>query len=317
MNVFCIGGYFETLQILMGESAKSPSLDLPSNREYNQEIMKTLYRLDEIGNEGRTNLAEFLCAMPYAYDLSYAMDLLDMFAVAAVEQDRVDWLKSMYRETITHADASKQAVIAAHLNISLAMLYVKYGDEQAKGTKMLESIGMGAISSRGSDALMNEAREVTLNQLGRYYICRALEDEHRAEKYVVDMERIVFDRRNGRKLDTGEFIPPNDVALYSASWYHRMGRDTEAHEILRIHLQDGIMILSDDDPSNDFEGFWRLKQVFIALGDDRNALAVLHILREFENGMAVIKEAREYDQVSVFILLRTLDEAHLYVAGHS
>lgn len=77
-----------------------------------------------------------------------------------------------------------------------------------------------------------------------------------------------------------------------------MGRNVEAHQLVWPHIQDAIVILSDDDPDNDLDGLWTLKQAFVAIGDDRNAFVSLHAYRNYMTGVAVINASKEYEVVS-------------------
>lgn len=60
----------------------------------------------------------------------------------------------------------------------------------------------------------------------------------------------------------------------------------EAHELAKPHVEDALVILSDDDPSNDGQGYISLANAFIAVNDDVNALAVYHALRPMMKGVA-------------------------------
>ena len=62
----------------------------------------------------------------------------------------------------------------------------------------------------------------------------------------------------------------------------------EAHELARPHIKVALVILSDDDPSNDGQGYINLANAFIAVSDDVNALAVYQSLRPMKKGVAVL-----------------------------
>ena len=134
------------------------------------------------------------------------------------------------------------------------------------------------------------------NQLGIYCIRKAISDESDAEQYVNKMERITAKRRYGARMGTEGFVPPNDVALYLAAWYHKVGRDEEAHEAVKAHIQDALVILSDDDPSNDMEGYFNLSRALLAIGDERNAVAIFNAIRPYKNGLAVIEKPEGEDE---------------------
>lgn len=62
----------------------------------------------------------------------------------------------------------------------------------------------------------------------------------------------------------------------------------EAHKAVKSHIKDALVILSDDDPSNDAEGYVSLADAFIAVNDDVNAIAVCQALRAMKKGVAVL-----------------------------
>jgi len=63
---------------------------------------------------------------------------------------------------------------------------------------------------------------------------------------------------------------------------------TEACELVKAHVKDALVILSDDDPSNDGQGYIDLANAFIAVNDDVNALAVYQCFRPMKKGVAVL-----------------------------
>lgn len=63
---------------------------------------------------------------------------------------------------------------------------------------------------------------------------------------------------------------------------------SEAHELVKAHVKDALVILSDDDPSNDGQGYIDLANAFIAVNDDVNALAVYQCFRPMKKGVAVL-----------------------------
>lgn len=295
----CVTGRFEVLQDLMIEAAKFPNSKALSRSEHSDEVMRTLYQLENAETEGNTNLISFIQNNPYEHT-SYGMScLLDIFAAAAAEKCQIEWLRSIYRRAIVCAENDLQSILAIRLKLALAELYSLYDNQPDKALRIWEGIGLSTNHIAGNASPMASAREMALNQLGQYCIRKALEDDSQSNHYVTKMESIVARRRRVDISNFDTWIPPNDVALHLASWYHGKGRDSEAREVIRPHIQDAIMILSDDDPSNDRQGFWMLKRALIAIGDDRNAFAILHAHRKYENGLSFIRGWDEYEFVVI------------------
>lgn len=73
----------------------------------------------------------------------------------------------------------------------------------------------------------------------------------------------------------------------------------EAHELVKPHVKDALVILSDDDPSNDALGYLHLANAFVAISDDVNTLAVCQSIRPMKNGVAVLaSDPKESDAKS-------------------
>jgi hypothetical protein len=166
-----------------------------------------------------------------------------------------------------------------------------YGNEEERAVRLWEAVGTERITSTALASDIGYARTTALNNLGQYYIRKAIENDLNADRYIMKMERIVAKRRYGARMGTEDSVPPNDVAIYLAAWYHKVGRDEEAREIVKPHIRDALMILSDDDPSNDMDGFWDISRALVAVGDDVNAVAAFHAIRNYEDGKAVIQES--------------------------
>ena len=52
-------------------------------------------------------------------------------------------------------------------------------------------------------------------------------------------------------MGTEDSVPPNDISLFLAAWYHKLGRPERGRELVKPHIRVGLVILSDDDPSID------------------------------------------------------------------
>jgi hypothetical protein len=63
---------------------------------------------------------------------------------------------------------------------------------------------------------------------------------------------------------------------------------TEAYGLAEPHDKYALVILSDDDPSNDVIGYTNLAIAFIAFNNDVNALAVYQSIRPMRKGIAML-----------------------------
>ncbi|OQO02620.1 hypothetical protein B0A48_12148 [Cryoendolithus antarcticus] len=266
----------------------SESVELPTPQECFEEIMNLLHDLNDTQRKDdptNTNLTHYLWEYKYAED-----DYFDMMARAAKGTGELEWLQGRYRDAMAAAKKKLQPVVAACLNLCLANLYFAYGDEEHKALRIWETVGTESAVNTKAETDIMYARRGALNRLGWYCIIKAAEDEHHKEKWIGKLERILARQqgRRGMAAVMQDSMPPSDIALYIAAWYRQNGRTEEARELAKPHIKDAIIILSDDDPSNDYEGYWNLSEALVAVGDEANAIAIMHALRPMKDGVAVL-----------------------------
>lgn len=266
---------------------------IPTRQESLERIMQLLRQLDGMEVYGTNNLIRYLHIAKYSGNWNSTR-----MASAAVGLGQLSWLQSKYREAIADADKDRQAVVSANLAVTLGRLYAVYGDEEARGVRLWEAVGTERITSAALASEIGYARTTALMELGQHCIRKALQDESNAEQYISKMEHIAAKRRYGARIGTEDSVPPNDIALYLGAWYRKTGRMKEAREAVKPHMQDAFIILSDDDPSNDSDGYWNMARALVALGDTSNALAMYYAIRVYEDGVAVIEEPGGDDRVS-------------------
>ncbi|KAK6437297.1 hypothetical protein LTR95_006512 [Oleoguttula sp. CCFEE 5521] len=272
----------------LGNKKSSESVELPTSQECYEEVMNLLHDLNDTQRKddpANTDLTYFLWLWKYEQD-----DCFDMMARAAKAMGELEWLQGRYRDAIAAAKKKLQPVVAACLNLCLATLYFAYGDEEHKALRIWETIGTESAVNTKAETDIMYARRGALNRLGWYCIIKASEDEHHSTKWIGKMERILARQqgRRGMAAVMQDSMPPSDIALYIAAWYRQTGRTEEARELAKPHIKDAIVILSDDDPSNDYEGYWNLSEALVAVGDEANAIAIMHALRPMRDGVAVL-----------------------------
>ena len=266
------------------DSEKDAKTELPSKRQCFEQVMEIVHAMNDTAKDGTTNLVKYLHKNKYD-----DTEIFQIIALGAIELNEVEWLQGRYREAINLANKRRQPVVSACLALCLARLYAQYGNEEDRAVRIWETLGMEPVTSTALETDIGYARTEALNQLGQYCIRKAMEDESNAHLYVGKMERIVSKRRYGPRLGiAADSVPPNEVAIHLAAWYHKVGRDGDAREAVKHHIQDALIILSDDDPNNDYDGYWQLSRALMAIGDEVNAFAICYSLREYKDGLAVI-----------------------------
>jgi len=82
----------------------------------------------------------------------------------------------------------------------------------------------------------------------------------------------------GDYLDRDAWFSTIDPQLLVGRYYSALGREQEAMECIKGHIKVGVDLLSDNDPSNDWQGFLWLASSLMYAGDDDNALAAWSLI---------------------------------------
>ncbi|OQV03546.1 hypothetical protein CLAIMM_08579 [Cladophialophora immunda] len=68
------------------------------------------------------------------------------------------------------------------------------------------------------------------------------------------------------------------VRTFLGSYYARSGQNQQARKVLQNDMRDALLLLSDDDPDNDWQGYIAMAEVSMHAGDDLNALSAWSLL---------------------------------------
>ncbi|KAK4548205.1 hypothetical protein LTR36_010074 [Oleoguttula mirabilis] len=252
----------------------------PSPHEYYERIMGLSHT---IANSQKDDLHTHLTSCLYQYRYSDE-DFFEVLALAAMQTGQVKWLQARYKDAVVAAHKDRLTVTAACLNLCLAQLYTTYSEEEehtGKAVRIWETIGTEGSATTREATDIAWARDKALESLGTYCICKAFacEDEQVAERWVHKLEHYTAQKASGNF---------NWMAIYLATWYQKQGRSEDARQLVKPMVMESISILSDDDPTNDPEGYANLVIMFLAIGDDVNVLALCHSERQYVDGITVL-----------------------------
>jgi tetratricopeptide (TPR) repeat protein len=201
-----------------------------------------------------------------------AYSFFDSVAIAAFKLHEIPFVAEMYRLAIAEARNQHKPVQATHLSLGLAELYDRYAHDPERAARIWEHV-VDTYRSTKADTEIAEAKEAASSCLARTYLKRALDmgkDADESERCGAVLERLAK-----AKMGTRTSINASEATLTLGIWYKFMGRDDEARACFRVQIKEGIRMLSDDDPDNDWDAYWKLVCVLVAAGDDRNALVML------------------------------------------
>lgn len=207
----------------------------------------------------------------------YAGDYFKFVATAANETQNLNYLIEVYDKAIHAARKDLKMVVASLLELCLARIYNQYIGEKKKAVRIWNKIVETFAGSKEQTEMGETKRQASIC-LARYYFQRALDvgvGSEDAEKYIRKLEKLAKKRARFAN-DSRAFISANDPAVILGLWYRLNGMNEDARACFKPSIQEGLQILSDDDPDNDEQGYFQLAKVFIAAGDDKNVIAILY-----------------------------------------
>ncbi|KAI9763739.1 MAG: hypothetical protein M1840_009136 [Geoglossum simile] len=271
-------------------------LDIFTEEERYQDIVDMLKGMeDNIPGQEYSLLTESLWQNPYS-----DWDFFVQVVRASHETNQVPFLSDAYCSAIAAAKKELKMVAAGWLEMCLAWISYTYNHDEERAIHIWEKI-MKTFSASKVETEMGGAKVKASICLARHWFQVAQEAEKGsllAQKYVDKLERLT----KSKVQTTSAFISTNTSSIILGLWYRLDGRLEEARACFQPHVKEALQILSDDDPENDKEGYFKLAAVFIAAGDDENSIAILQAMGVWENqkpeGEGEGKEEGESDEDS-------------------
>ncbi|KAF2794942.1 NACHT and TPR domain protein [Melanomma pulvis-pyrius CBS 109.77] len=243
-------------------------LDLYSRAGRHEDIMKLLNGLNEpIKGLDYTRLSESLLT-----EANYKAEAyFEIISEAALKMNEIPFTFEIYRNAIAAARKQYKSVQAAHLELCLATLYDRYGYDSERAASMWERI-VDTYRSTKAETEIAEVKWAASINLARHCLKQTVEvgkDTSEAERCGAILERLA-------KVKTGSqtTITASESTTMLGAWYKLVGRDEEARACFQVQVRECIRMLSDDDPTNDEDAYWKLIFVLAAAGDDKNINAL-------------------------------------------
>lgn len=135
----------------------------------------------------------------------------------------------------------------------------------------------------------------TMQRIAPAYLQRAIKlgpDNPSTPKLVVRLKDLL-------KKSTQRGLGTADIRFQVARGCNLVGDQEEARDSMRGDIRMALDLLSDDDPSNDWQGYMALARVLTQLNDDKNALAawsLTHFPRDI-NDAEIVTDAPSEEQL--------------------
>ncbi|KAH0543160.1 hypothetical protein FGG08_002505 [Glutinoglossum americanum] len=250
-------------------------LNLLAEKERYQDIISMLKGMDdEIPGQGYSRLTESF------WKNQFELAPFTMAATrASQETNELPFLIDAYHAAIAAAKKELRMVTASLLELCLAGVYYVHGEDQERAVRMWKKIRKTFAASK-VEAEMIFVKDEALTCLARHWFKMALgadKGSSLARRCVDKLERLAkFKVQTAGPPST--FISTNTSSIILGLWYRLNDQTEDARACFRAHVKEAIQILSDGDPGNDFDGYLKLGLVFIAAGDDKNAVAMFQAL---------------------------------------
>jgi tetratricopeptide (TPR) repeat protein len=256
-----------------------------------EEVMKVLRSLNEpIEGLDYTRLSESLIQVG---NYSLTDDYFTIFARAAFEWDEIPFAIEMYRNAAAAARKQQKPVQAAHLDLCLATLFDRYGHDSERAARIWERLVDTYHTTKGETEIAWTKFNASV-RLARYCLKRSIEvgkGTKEAQRCGATLEKLA-------KVSVGSesAVAASNNATMLGAWYKLMGRDEDAHACFRVQVKEGIRMLSDNDPTNDFEAYWKLVSVLTVAGEEKTAMGLLWTMHEGQSDEDSEKEGDDHER---------------------
>lgn len=244
------------------------------------EIIQFLQDMNKITNDQGLSR---LIAMYHqcAWDPTYH----ETISFAAQQSNSLSVIKEAYQNAVEAAkeDVSKLAILTAlRYWYGLILFHDHQSQEDHDEAVSLWEQNIAMVDARGSSWEVYYTRSTTAAKLASVYLQRAKDAglmSPIAQGYLKRLAYLSNGKVDGKE---GEVINAETPVLLGRL-YRLMGQEQEAKECMRGHVRIALDLLSDDDPSNDWQGYQKLALTLAPFNDDVHALAAWSLLAPVED----------------------------------
>ncbi|UNI16598.1 hypothetical protein JDV02_003025 [Purpureocillium takamizusanense] len=230
----------------------------------------------------------------------FSLLVMDWLPRAAAKTGKGEFLLSALELAIEVADVQlRETLVVLHLRLAHGTTF-QYGRDIDNAIAVLEQIALQEYRPRGS-ITTRQAYAVAFQKLAALYKQKIIDvglASEAAQGWVKKMEAVKSKQDRHHNFNMPADMLGSDVnaaSIYLACFYRLLGRASEARELLRGLIQDGLDLLSDSEPGNDVYALDNLLRVFIAAGEVSNAIALARSMRKVnpEASFSTISESPE------------------------
>ncbi len=187
---------------------------------------------------------------------------------------RLDFIQPAMETAIAVADR-RDINKALTLRLELARVLHRYADDKPEAMALLEHIlDIRAEKSRSVDPWVVKESSDELSQMYFAEAVAAKTQGNTSDMWISKLETL----STQKKADSDEVIGTTANASVVLGLWHRLhGENAKAKPCFKAKIQECVDILTDDDPNNDWTGYYNLGETLLHAGDYSNAAAALEI----------------------------------------
>ncbi|KAI9855693.1 MAG: hypothetical protein M1813_009655 [Trichoglossum hirsutum] len=255
--------------------------------------------LQDMNNKKNDKGLSRLIAMyhEFAYDTQYH----ETTVMAAQRANSLKMIKEAYVNAVEAAKEGSDIETLAYLRFwyGQALFHNHETEEdQDEAVKIWEQ-NIRISAAQVSNLYIQYTRSVTARKLASIYLQQAKRAGMSSHLARQNIEKLTYLSSKDTEDDDHEATNP-DTRLLLARLLRTMEGEESARECMRPNVKIALDLLSDDDPSNDWQGFIKLAMVFGTYGDDVNALAAWSLLGPIEENPGIsygVNETEKEKQV--------------------
>jgi tetratricopeptide (TPR) repeat protein len=235
---------------------------------------------DSDGFEYRINIERARLYQRLSQVLERNPRLVNIMAFAASRSEYMPWFVKLFERAITYEGQKKRhrqlIFLQTHLGTILSVYAGQYDDAIHHWQNVVDQKQPATRVSEVARLVQEEASKY----LSRLCISRASSDVARAEEYIKIVENL--DKANIGSMPSQIGTARLQTKIHLATWYYNQGELDKARLLVQDDVLWALDILTDDDPANDFNGFYVLANALRAVQDDPNHLAARHAMRQYD-----------------------------------
>ncbi|KAL2433848.1 hypothetical protein ABEF95_011185 [Exophiala dermatitidis] len=220
------------------------------------------------------------------------LDLHSTVLVVGNRTGTISFVQSVYRAALEEAmdpgylvrDTRTKAEYRVVLSCELADILYKYPqtvDDREEALELWESAFLDADDIGFAPARYMAAKALSIvyyEQLRQQQKTSSPPDSPETLNIVNKLLRLSGQTKAASADNLNAMASTIDTRLLVGRHYSKVGLKKEARDCLRGHIKIGIDLLSDEDPSNDWQGYLRLASTLMYYGDKESALAAWSLI---------------------------------------